>query len=338
MLMNNVKFSLVIPFYNSFNNLKNCLNSIKKSTHKPNEIIIIDDHSSISQSIRCRSHLSRFQNTKYFRLKKNIGPGGARNFGVNKSSYEFIFFLDSDTEVMIDTFYQFLLKAVSFNIQVGIYDLKPATKNLGGLYKSSFYYFLYNHNKLENYDHFSASCAVIKKNFFLRSKGYDIFFSKGIDFENEELGYRLSKQYNMVLNTKMRVRHNFPSSNKILILFFQRTQLWMEMFLIRKKFSSKATNSSTALSLLISPLIIILLFIYIITNKFIFLALLTLIIIYQILIYKKFYCYHFNNNKLFLPRLYILSNMSNISILLGSLFGVFKYFLNISKMKKKFLK
>ena len=119
---------------------------------------------------------------------------------------------------------------------MGVYDLEPINITLSALYKATFYSFLYK-KKIISYDHFSSSCAGIKKKCFIKVGGYDSFFKKGLDFENEELGYRISKNFNMILNKSMRVKHFFPGFFKMAFLFFIRTQFWMEMFLVRKKFS-----------------------------------------------------------------------------------------------------
>ena len=228
---NNFRFTLIIPFYNSYDHFERCIKSIFKSYLMPSEIIVVDDCSLKSQSKKCKQLLQKFKkfNTKYFLLKKNLGPGGARNYGVKKSSHNLVFFIDSDTEVLKDTFSVFENSISKYDAVVGVYDLEPINKTISAWYKSTFYFFLYK-KKIIKYDQFSASCSGIKKKCFVKVGGYNPFFKRGLDFENEELGHRISKNFNMVLNRNMKVKHFFPGILKMAFLFFKRTQFWMEMF------------------------------------------------------------------------------------------------------------
>ena len=92
---NNFRFTLIIPFYNSYDHFERCIQSVFKSYLMPSEIIVVDDCSLKSQSKKCKQLLQKFKkfNTKYFLLKKNLGPGGARNYGVKKSSHKLVFLL-----------------------------------------------------------------------------------------------------------------------------------------------------------------------------------------------------------------------------------------------------
>ena len=166
--MQSKKFTLIIPFFNSFDYLKKCLDSVYRSPIKPNEIIIVDDFSEKLQSTKCKTLLKSLNknNLHYVRTKKNLGPGSARNLGVKKSSFSLIFFIDSDTMVLKNTFRHFLKNIKKYDAVVGIYTLLPASDTYTSHCKTSLYYFLYKKNSISPYDHFSASCAGIKKKFF----------------------------------------------------------------------------------------------------------------------------------------------------------------------------
>ncbi len=334
---NNFCFSLIIPFYNSYDHFERCIKSILKSYLMPSEIIVVDDCSLKSQSKKCKQLLQKFKkfNTKYFLLKKNLGPGGARNYGVKKSSHNLIFFIDSDTEVLKDTFSVFKNSISKYDAVVGVYDLEPINKTISAWYKATFYFFLYE-KKIIKYDQFSASCSGIKKKCFVKVGGYNRFFKRGLDFENEELGHRISKNFNMVLNRNMRVKHFFPGILKMAFLFFKRTQYWMEMFLVRKKFSKTANSSNTAFALIYSPIMFFLLTLFVIFEKNIFLIILILISILHIISFKFFYIYHLKKNILNCIIMFLTCNFFNLFIIGGSLIGFFKYYLNLSKIKRKF--
>lgn len=90
--------SIVIPFYNTKNNLiENCIDSIVASSYKNVEVIIIDDGSKVDFA----KHLDDIQRaTIDFPIKvyhkKNEGPSAARNYGLKKSNGDYVLFVDSD--------------------------------------------------------------------------------------------------------------------------------------------------------------------------------------------------------------------------------------------------
>jgi len=87
--------SVVLPTYNFLNSTKNVLDALSKQSLKPFEVIVID--SSPSDDIQTLVH--RYDtdlNLIYTKVQKAY-PGEARNIGVNKSSGQYIAFLDSKT-------------------------------------------------------------------------------------------------------------------------------------------------------------------------------------------------------------------------------------------------
>ncbi len=88
-------FSIIIPVYNRPEEIHELLYSLTKSTyHKPYEILIIEDGSTVS----CENVVEQFQellNIKYY-LKYNSGPGDSRNFGMNLAKGDYFLIFDSD--------------------------------------------------------------------------------------------------------------------------------------------------------------------------------------------------------------------------------------------------
>ena len=82
--------------YNQTKELNRLLVSIFEQTKSYNgkfEVIIIAD----GEQIEVKEEFINKENVKYFQNKKNIGSGLTRHFGVSKSSYDLLFFIDSDT-------------------------------------------------------------------------------------------------------------------------------------------------------------------------------------------------------------------------------------------------
>lgn len=87
--------SVVLPTHNFLNSTKNVLDALSKQSLKPFEVIIIDSSSSddIQTLVNC---YGADLNLIYTKVQKAY-PGEARNIGVNKSSGQYIAFLDSKT-------------------------------------------------------------------------------------------------------------------------------------------------------------------------------------------------------------------------------------------------
>jgi len=94
--------SVIIPCFNCCQTIERALLSIINQSRKPNEIIVIDDASNkielIESILKNLEHecLEKKIDLIFVKLKKNSGPGVARNHGITISKGEYIFFLDSD--------------------------------------------------------------------------------------------------------------------------------------------------------------------------------------------------------------------------------------------------
>lgn len=87
-------FSIIIPNYNRGKVIKRAINSVLNQTFSDFELIIVDDCST-DNSLDVISSVED-KRLKFYKLEKNSGAATARNFGIKKSSGEFISFLDSD--------------------------------------------------------------------------------------------------------------------------------------------------------------------------------------------------------------------------------------------------
>lgn len=93
-----MKFSLIIPAYNSAQYIKQCLESCmyQKGTDLADyEIIVINDGSTDETVSVAKSVAGRFENFSIY-SKSNGGLSSARNYGLQKASGEYIWFVDSD--------------------------------------------------------------------------------------------------------------------------------------------------------------------------------------------------------------------------------------------------
>lgn len=89
--------SVVIPCYNSQQYISRTINSIIHQTFVPFEIILVDDNS-LDNTLQLLKEFTTYYEEiiKVFELKGNKGSSYARNFGVKKSTGNYILFMDSD--------------------------------------------------------------------------------------------------------------------------------------------------------------------------------------------------------------------------------------------------
>ena len=87
-------FSIIVPCYNSAAFITRCIRSIQNQSFDSYEVIFIDDFSPDNTSQIIKNYKEK--KFRIFKLKKNLGPAAARNFGIKKSRGKYICFLDSD--------------------------------------------------------------------------------------------------------------------------------------------------------------------------------------------------------------------------------------------------
>lgn len=103
--------SVIIPVYNvNKSEFSDCIDSILNQTYKKLEIIIVDDGSNIDVARNCDDFVKKDKRIKVFH-KKNGGVSSARNYGISKSSGQYLSFIDSD-DVLDKNMYNILLKNI----------------------------------------------------------------------------------------------------------------------------------------------------------------------------------------------------------------------------------
>src|SRR3989344_7016754 len=89
--------SVIIPTYNEEDVIGECLKSLLKQTYKDFEVIVVDDGSKDNSKFKIQKSKSQSKNRNFIFLEQDhIGPGAARNFGVNRASGEILVFVDAD--------------------------------------------------------------------------------------------------------------------------------------------------------------------------------------------------------------------------------------------------
>ena len=90
-----MKYSIIIPVYNTGKYLEKCLDSVIGQTYENYEIIIVNDGSTDNSESIIKDYVSKNSKIKYI-FKKNEGLSEARNDGVKSSNGDYLLFVDSD--------------------------------------------------------------------------------------------------------------------------------------------------------------------------------------------------------------------------------------------------
>ena len=179
-----IKYSFIVPVYNTEKYLKKCLDSLVNQTYKNFEIIVVNDGSTDKSSNIISKYQKKYKNIIVID-KENEGLSMARNRGVQKSSGKYIIFVDSDDYVSNK-----LLEEVDKKIDDSdILRFQIATEDeeytkINEYHEESFESMCgYDAFKYLSSYHFvePAWCYVIRKNYYIENK---FSFKKGVYHED----------------------------------------------------------------------------------------------------------------------------------------------------------
>ncbi len=179
-----IKYSFIVPVYNTEKYLKKCLDSLVNQTYKDFEIIVVNDGSTDKSSNIISKYQKKYKNIIVID-KENEGLSMARNRGVQKSSGKYIIFVDSDDYVSNK-----LLEEVDKKIDDSdILRFQIATEDeeytkINEYHEEGFESMCgYDAFKYLSLYHFvePAWCYVIRKNYYIENK---FSFKKGVYHED----------------------------------------------------------------------------------------------------------------------------------------------------------
>lgn len=99
--MEEISVSLIIPVYNVSGYLGKCLDSVVAQTYSRLEVIIVNDGSTDDSPRIAEEYASRHPHFHLYTIE-NRGLGGARNYGIERASGDYLLFLDSDDYIAPD--------------------------------------------------------------------------------------------------------------------------------------------------------------------------------------------------------------------------------------------
>jgi glycosyltransferase involved in cell wall biosynthesis len=118
-MISNPLISVIVPVYNSEATLDKCVESIINQTYKNLEIFLVNDGSVDSSLSICQKIAATDSRIKVID-KKNGGVSSARNLGLDKSSGDFIAFVDSDDWISLNMYERMLSLMNQYNSELCI--------------------------------------------------------------------------------------------------------------------------------------------------------------------------------------------------------------------------
>lgn len=182
-----MKVSVIVPVYNVEKYINKCLKSLVNQTLKDIEIIVVNDGSPDNSQKIIDEYAKKYKNIKSY-IKENGGVSDARNFGIEKSSGEYIAFVDGDDFVLNDMYEKMYEKAKSNNFDIVVCDLN--------------YIYEDDNSEMKVSSGFDKDTTDIKKaiinnypvvwNKIIKREIFNnIKFKKGVWFEDVEFLYRM---------------------------------------------------------------------------------------------------------------------------------------------------
>lgn len=192
--MNSPLVSINIPIFKCEKYIYRCLESVRNQTYKNLEVILVNDCTP-DQSL---DEIQRFQNDfpdfkfKLIHHEKNSGLSVVRNTGIDNSNGEYIYFLDSDDEILPNCIELLVKNALETQAQIiiaqnrWINTFDNTTKDFGFPTKSTITYYNQNKTIFEAYANDLLPVVswnkLFKKDFILNNQ---IYFVPGLYAQDE---------------------------------------------------------------------------------------------------------------------------------------------------------
>lgn len=184
-----MKYSIIVPTYNREKLLKKCIESVLNQTYQNFELIVVDDGSTDNTKKLVKSYND--DRLKYYE-NDNHGIAYSRNFGIEKATGDYLFFLDSDDYVDYD-----FLDVVDKNIKkndILIFDYREIFEKNNVIKENRFEkfekYTLNKHPELINVINLGPCNKIYKKDLF---KDPSNRFPMGMKYEDFSLVIKLFK-------------------------------------------------------------------------------------------------------------------------------------------------
>ena len=205
------EFTFIITTFRSESLIDECLKDLPKQTKK----IIIENSGDINLKKRIENN---YENTECFIMTENFGYGKANNFGILKSTTDFIFIINPDTKVTNENFKQIIsiLKDKDFAIAA------PQIVEKDKVYRQN-----KDNIEVKKVDHVPGMAMILNKKKF---KGN--YFDENIFLYLEEIDLckRVLNQGENILEINVEVNHLGNQSHGSYDLEMEKSRNWHWMW------------------------------------------------------------------------------------------------------------
>lgn len=120
-----MKLSIIVPMYNTEKYIGTCLKSLisQDIPSKDYEILVINDGSRDNSKNIVDSYIKRYSNIRIISVE-NGGQSKARNIGIDNAKGDYLFFVDSDDYISINSLKDILEKSIKNDLDMMFFDLK----------------------------------------------------------------------------------------------------------------------------------------------------------------------------------------------------------------------
>lgn len=164
----NPKVSIIVPVYNVEKYILRCIESLLNQTLKDIEIVIVNDGTK-DNSIKLIENNFIDDRIKIFN-KKNGGQASARNYGLKKAMGEYIFYVDSDDFIELETLEKMYEQAIKNNSDLVICDYYKLFEDGNKIYQSTIPFYDKKNNKISVISMPGPVCKLFKKDILIDNR------------------------------------------------------------------------------------------------------------------------------------------------------------------------
>lgn len=215
--------SIIMPVYQVSDYVERCLKSVMKQTYTQLECIIVNDATKDDSIEKCERLINGYDGPIQFQVihhEQNRGVSAARNTGTKAATGDFVYYMDSDDEMMPDCIEKLVRAALEHpeaemvigNVQVFVMGQKKKVtldNDMPSLIQSNQQVVSLNHHqRITN----GAWNKLIRKSFIEK---HDLYFKEGIIIEDYLWTFHVMKYLSTVSVVKDITYHYYIKPGSI---------------------------------------------------------------------------------------------------------------------------
>lgn len=228
-IQGNPKVSIIIPTKDHIDDLKKCLDAIKKSTYSNYEIIIVENNSELEETFAYYESLKEESNIQVVVWKDEFNYSRINNFGVKYSTGEYLILLNNDIEIVTPNWIEEMIMHCQRE-EVGIVGAKlyypddtiqhaGVIIGIGGVAGHSHKYFTRQDNGYfsrlkitQNLSAVTAACLMVRKDVFESVNGLDESFK--VAFNDVDFCLRVRQKNKLIVFTPYVEAYHYESKSR----------------------------------------------------------------------------------------------------------------------------